>query len=180
MNKVYLIIPLIGVLIFGGFYANFAKGHEAHLAEIKLNAENAKKEKVRQGIKDREEAIKKAVEASALRAKERLEREKIEEDKKTARQVAEDKRMRAHSDKSKFTDNVRRLKKDLEDVQEEVKKIELEKKNLQEEHVFLKTYVQKAESNVNYYRDLLDKIALAEKARADAAAAAAAAAAKKS
>ena len=54
-----------------------------------------------------------------------------------------------------------------------------EKKTLQDEQVFLKAYVKQAESNVKYYYDLLDKIALAEKARADAAAAAAAAAAKK-
>jgi len=178
MNKAYLIIPLLGLLIFGGFYYNFAKGHDAHLAEIKAKAENTKKEKVRQQIKDREEAIKKAVEASALRTKERAEKDKIEEEKKNNRQTAEDKRLRANSDKTKLTDQVRRLKKDLDEVQEEIKKIELEKKTLVDEQAFLKDYVKKAESNVSYYRDLLDKIALAEQARA--AAAAAAAAAKKS
>jgi hypothetical protein len=178
MNKVYVIVPLIGLLIFGSFYYNFAKGHEAHLAEIKAAAENAKKEKARQQVKDREEAIKKAVEASALRAKERAEKEKIEEDKKNARQAAEDKRVRANSDKNKLADQVRRLKKDLDDVQEETKKVEQERKTLLGEQEFLKDYVAKAESNVAYYTNLLEKIALAEKARADAAAAAAAAAKK--
>lgn len=175
MNKVYLIIPVIGLLIFGGFYMNFSKGHEAHLAEVKTKADEAKKEKARQQVKDREIAIAAAVEASKLRTEERLKKEKVEEDKKNARQAAEDKRLRANSDKNKLTDQARRLKQDLGEVQEEIKKIEQEKKTLQDEQVFLKAYVKQAESNVKYYYDLLDKIALAEKARADAAAAAAAA-----
>ena len=179
MNKAYFIIPLIGVLIFGGFYMNFARGHEAHLAEVKAKADDAKKEKARQQVIDREKAIAAAVEASKLRTEERLKKEKIEEDKKTARQAAEDKRLRANSDKTKLTDQVRRLKKDLDEVQEEIKKIEQDRKTLQDEQVFLRTYVKKAEDNVKYYYDLLDKIAAAEKARA-AEAAAATAAAKKS
>jgi len=178
MNKAYFIIPLIGVLIFGGFYVNFSRGHEAHLAEVKAKADEAKKEKARQQVIDREKAIAAAVEASKLRTEERLKKEKLEEDKKNARQAAEDKRLRANSDKTKLTDQVRRLKKDLEEVQEEIKKIELEKKTLVDEQAFLRTYVKQAEANVKYYYDLLDKIAAAEKARA--AEAAAAAAAKKS
>jgi len=178
MNKVYLIIPLIGILIFGGFYMNFSKGHDAHLAEVKAKAEEAKKEKARQQVIDREKAIAAAVEASKLRTEERLRKEKIDEDKKVARQAAEDKRQRANSDKNKLTDQVRRLKKDLDDVQEEIKKIEQDRKTLQDEQVFLRDYTKQAEANVKYYYDLLDKIAAAEKARADAAAAAAAAAKK--
>ena len=180
MNKVYLIIPLIGVLIFGGFYYNFAKGHEARQVEIKAAADKAKADKVRQGIADREKAITAAVEASKLRAEERAKKEKVEEDKKNDRQLAEDKRLRADSERRKLTDTARRLKKDLEDVQEEIKKIEQDKKTFVDEQAFLQSYVKQAESNVKYYSDLLDKITLAEKARADAAAAAAAAAAKKS
>ena len=180
MNKVYFIIPIIGVLIFGGFYYQFAKGHDAKLAQMKVDADNAKKEKQRKTEEDRKEAVKKALEASKLRAEETAKKKQIEEDKKTAREVAEDKRLRANSDKNRLTDQSRRLKKDLEEVQEEIKKVELEKKTLQDEQAFLGDYVQKAEANVKYYYDLLDKIALAEKARADAAAAALAAAPKKS
>ena len=71
MNKVYFIIPLIGLVIFGTVYMNFAKGHEAHLAEIRAKAENLKKDKARQQVLDREKAIAAAVEASKLRAEER-------------------------------------------------------------------------------------------------------------
>lgn len=175
MNKAYLFIPLFGLLIFGGFYYNFARGHDAHLMEVKLKADEAKKEKTRQQEIDRKKAVAAALEASRLRAEENAKKKQIEEDKKDARQAAEDKRQRANSDKNKLTDQVRRLKKDLEEVQDETKKVEQEKKTLQDEQAFLKAYVKQAESNVKYYYDLLDKIALAEKARADAAAAALAA-----
>ena len=180
MNKIYLIAPLIGVLIFGGFYHQFSKGHETKLVQIKVAADNAKKEKARKLEEDRKIAVAAALKSSQLRAEETAKKKQIEEDKRAAREVAEDKRLRANSDKNRLTDTSRRLKKDLEEVQDEIKKLELEKKTLQDEQAFLREYVKQAESNVSYYRGLLDKIALAEKARADAAAAAAAAAAKKS
>jgi colicin import membrane protein len=178
MNKAYFIIPFIALGIFTGFYMNFAKGYEAKLAEQKARQEQVKKDKAKQEIANREAAIKAAVDAQEKRKKEKEAKEKIEEEKRVARQVAEDQRDRAHSDRLKLTDQARRLKKDLDDVNAEIKKIEEEKKTLVDEQAFLKTYVKQAEANVKYYYDLLDKIAVAEKARADAAAAAAAAAKK--
>jgi len=178
MNKAYFIIPFIALGIFTGFYMNFDKGYKAREAEQKARQEQVKKDKARQEIANREAAIKAAVDAQERRKKEKEAKDKIEEEKRVARQTAEDQRDRAHSDKLKLTDQARRLKKDLEDVNAEIKKIEEEKKTLIDEQTFLKTYVKQAEANVKYYYDLLDKIAVAEKARADAAAAAAAAAKK--
>lgn len=178
MNKVYLILPLIGLLIFGGIYMNFSQSHEAKLAAIKTKEVEAKKEKIRKQEDDRKKAVAAALETSKIRTEENARKKQIEEDKKNAREAAEDKRLRANSDKNKLTDQARRLKKDLEDVQDEIKKTELAKKTLIDEQAFLKTYVKQAESNVKYYYDLLDKITLAEKARAKAAADAAAAAKK--
>ena len=71
MNKAYLIFPLIGLLIFGGFYLSFSRGYEARLAAVKVAAENVKKEKARQQMLDREKAIAAAIEASKIRAVER-------------------------------------------------------------------------------------------------------------
>lgn len=173
MNKVYIIIPLVGILIFGGFYMNFEKGFDARVAAAKAKEEQVKKDKALQEQKNREIAYAAAMKAQAERKVEREKREAAEQKKKDDRQVAEDKRERAFSDRNKLTAQVRSLKKDLEEVQAEIKKIEEEKKTLVDEQAFLKTYVKQAESNVKYYYDLLDKIALAEKARAEAAAAAA-------
>jgi colicin import membrane protein len=178
MNKAYFIIPFIALGIFTGFYMNFDKGYKAREAEQKARQEQVKKDKARQEIANREAAIKAAVDAQEKRKKEKEAKDKIEEEKRVARQTAEDQRDRAHSDRLKLTDQARRLKKDLDEVNAEIKKIEEEKKTLVDEQTFLKTYVKQAEANVKYYYDLLDKIAVAEKARTDAAAAAAAAAKK--
>ncbi len=175
MNKVYLIFPLIGTLIFGGFYINFDKSYEAKLAAIKAKAEDEKKDKLKQQVLDREKAIASAVEAQKINKVKREEKERADEAKKVARQDAEDRRVRAYDDRNKFRDQVARLKKELDEVKGSMTKIADEKKRHIEEEVFLKTYVKQAEANVKYYYDLLDKVTAAEKRAAEAAAAAAAA-----
>jgi len=175
MNKVYLIFPLIGLLIFGGFYISFDKTFVAKQEAIKAKAELERKAKAEQQIRDRETAIKAAVEASAIRAKERKEREAQDEAKKVARQQAEDHRQKTFDDRNKFRDQVFRLKRELTEVKEEEAKITEEKKQRESELAFLKTYVTQAESNQKYYYNLLDKIDAAEKAQAAAEKAAAAA-----
>lgn len=179
MNKIYIIVPAILLVAFGGIYWDFSKKDAAKQAGILAKAAQAKKDKAALEVANREAAIKAAVEAQEKRKQEREAKEKLEESKRVARETAEDKRQRAFSDVNKLADQSRRLKQDFEAVQEEIKKIEQEKKTLIDEQAFLKNYTKQAESNVKYYYDLLDKIALAEKARADAAAVAAAAAAKK-
>lgn len=176
MNKVYIIIPLLGLAIFYGFYHNFTKGYEAKIVAAKQKEAEVKKAKAEEEVLNRQKAIQAAIEAQAKRKAEREAKEKLDEQKRVDRLDAEDKRERAFSDRNKFADQKRRLEKDLLEVQEEVKKIEAQKKTLVDEQDFLKNYVRQAEANVKYYYDLLDKIAQAEKARADAAAAAAAAA----
>lgn len=179
MNKIYLIVPLIGMLIFGGFYVNFYNQYEAKKVLAAAKVEEARKEKIKKEAAARDLAIQNAIAAQELRKQERLAKEKIEEEKKLARQAAEDRREKAYNDKNRLTTQVRNLKKDLDDIQAEIVKIQTQNKSLLDEQNFLKSYVKQAESNVKYYYELLDKIALAERERA-AAAAVAAAAAKKS
>jgi hypothetical protein len=173
MNKAYLIFPLIGLLIFGGFYINFNKGYEAKELAMKAKAENEKKAKALQQVADREAAIKAAVEAQAIRKKEREAKERADEAKKVAKQQAEDYRQKAFDDRNKFRDQVTRLKRELAEVKESAAKIAKDKESEVKEEEFLKNYVKQAEANVKYYYALLDKISAAEKAAADAAAAAA-------
>ncbi|HEY4248005.1 MAG TPA: hypothetical protein VGM64_14235 [Lacunisphaera sp.] len=179
MNKAYLIFPLIGLLVFGGFYINFDKGYEAKELAIKVKADNEKKAKALQQVADREAAIKAAVEAQAIRKKEREEKERADEAKKLAKQQAEDYRQKTFDDRNKFRDQVARLKRELAEVKETTAKIAEDKKSEVKEEEFLKNYVKLAEANVKYYYTLLDKISAAEKAAADAAAAAAASQSKK-
>ncbi len=178
MNKFYFICPLIGLLVLGGFYLNFTKTYDAKIAVLKLKAEDEKKAKAQLEIKNREIAIKAAIEAQEKNKKKREEKEAVETAKKTARQDADDRRVHSYDDRYKFRDQVARLKKDLEEVKAALAKIAEEKKHYADEEAFLRTYVKQAESNVKYYYDLLDKIADAEKKAAEATAAAAAAAKK--
>lgn len=179
MNKLYIIVPLIGTLIFGGFYYSFAEKHHAKEVAMKQKAEDELKAKTARDIAAREQAIKDAVEAAKKREIERKAREAVEEAKKTARQEAEDRRQKTYDERNRARDQVVRIKKDLDEVKGTLGKLEEEKKKYADEQDFLKTYVKQADANVKYYYDLLTKIDEAEKARA-AAAAAAAAAAKKS
>jgi hypothetical protein len=178
MNKVYIIFPLIGILIFGGFYLSFDKSYAAKVAAIKQKAEDEKKAKIAQQVIDRDKAIQAAVEAQKVNKAKREEKERQDEAKKVARQEADDHRTHAYEERNKFRDQVGRLKKDLEEVKAAIAKIEVEKKHYADEEGFLKIYVKQADANVKYYYDLLDKITAAEKAQAEAAAAAAAAAKK--
>lgn len=173
MNKSYFIFPLIGLLIFGGFYLNFDRNYEAKVVEAKTKAEEVKKAKAKQDIANREAAIKAAIEAQAKRKAEREERERIEEEKKTARQDAEDARQRNYDERNRLRDQVARLKKDLEELKTITAKVAEEKKKYVDEQAFLMTFVKQAEANVKYYYNLLDKIAAAEAAKAAAEAAAA-------
>jgi len=178
MNKVYIIAPLIGLLIFGSFYYRFTSQYDARLKAEVEKVELEKKARADRDIKNRELAIQAAIETQARRKKEREAKEAAEEAKRVARQEAEDQRLRSFDERNKLRDQVGRLKKDLEEVKAATAKVAEERKTRIDEEVFLKTYVKQAESNVQYYYALLDKINAAEAARAAAAAAAAAAAKK--
>jgi hypothetical protein len=179
MNKVYIIVPLIGLLVFGGFYVSFTKTYDARIAEAKAAVEQEKADKALRDIANREAAIKAAIATQAQRKLEREKKEAAEEAKRVARQEAEDQRLRTYDDRNKLRDQVGRLKKELEEVKAATAKSTDEKKHLTDEETFLKTFVRQAQANVQYYYDLLDKITAAEAAKAAADAAAALAAKNK-
>lgn len=173
MNKIYILIPLIGMLLFGGYYLKFDKGYEETLQKKKADAEAVIKAKKEQDAKNREIAYNDAIKAAAKRKLEREEKERVDTAKKEARLQADELRQKTFDDRKYANEQVERLKKEVAAVQAEVAKYEEEKKNRASEMVFLKEFVQKAEANQKYYYDLLDKIAAADKAKAEADAAAA-------
>ncbi|MSU47262.1 MAG: hypothetical protein EXS42_09135 [Lacunisphaera sp.] len=174
MKKVYIIFPLIGLVIFGSFYVSFRKTHDAVRAEAKAKAAEVRKAKFTLDLAQRDKAVQDAIAASKKRELDLKERERIEEAMKNDRLAADDRRERTYADRNRLREQASRLKKELSDVKDTIKKIEQEKKHSIDEQTFLKTFVKQAETNVKYYYDLLDKITVAEKARVEAAAAAAA------
>ena len=178
MNKVYILVPLIGLLIFGGFFYNFSKNYQASIEARQVVAAAELKAKQQAEIAGREKAYKDAILAQEKRRLERAEKEKREEADKQLQLDLLDKRTRTFDEMKRNRERVDILKKDLAIVQEDIKKLEGERKRNVDEQAFLKTYVKQAEANARYYYDLLDKISAAEAAALEAAKAAAAAAKK--
>ncbi len=173
MNKIYILVPLIGMLLFGGYYVKFDNGY-AEAQRIKNELKNADiKAKKEQDLKNREIAYQDAIKAAAERKKQRDEKEAVEADKKEARLQADELRYLTNDERKLAHEQVDLLKKEVAAIQTEVTKYEKEKDDLSKELAAQKQYVQKAEANQKYYYDLLDKIAAADKARAEADAAAA-------
>lgn len=174
MNKIYILVPLIGMLLFGGYYWNFEKGYVEKLNKKKADDQAVVDAKKAADLKNREKAFQMAIEASAKRKLEREEKARIDEAKKEARLQADERRDKAAADRKLLREQVERLKKEVAAVQAEVAKFEEDKKQRFNELNFLKEFVQKAEANQKYYYDLVDKIAAADaaKARAEAEAAA--------
>ncbi len=173
MNKAYIIWPLVGLLVFGAFYWNFNKGfvERQRIEEAKV------KEQRKQRMLAEAEARKKAIEAAIIAQQKRLAdraiKEKKEEEEKAQRAALIDRRNRAFDDVNKrLRPQLERLRNDAGDIKDQIAKLELEQKESQSEEAFLRDYVRKAEANVQSYGALLDQIAAADKARADAAAAA--------
>jgi len=179
MNKFYVIIPFLACLVFGGFYLRFDANYKAEQQRKEDVVRAEVKEKQRRDAEARQTAYQAAIEAQALRKKEREERERLEEEKKQLRLDLEDKRLRAFDERRRMREQVERIRKEVAVVQEEVTKIEAQKKSHQDELAFLKDYVTTTKANMQGYYDLVEKIAAAERAAAKAAADAAALAAKK-
>jgi hypothetical protein len=175
MNKFYIILPLVGLLIFGGFYYQFDKRFKADLEVKQAAAQAALKEKQRLDNEARQLAYQAAIEAQAQRRKEREERERIETEKKEHRLKLEDARQKAFDDRRRLREQAERLKQDVAGIQDQVNKVEAVKKTHKDELAFLQDYVKSAKANANSYYELLEKISNAEKAVAQAAADAAAA-----
>ncbi|QYM78523.1 hypothetical protein K0B96_14655 [Horticoccus luteus] len=177
MKKVYFIFPTLLLIVFIALYWNFNSKHaavEAHKAQV---IRQAKEDKLRKEAADREQAIKEAVAASDRRKAEKAAKEAKDKADKDARELALQARDKAFAERRKFSDQVAKLKSDIETEKRAIEKIQDDKKDAVTEENFLRDYVKKAEVQVKEYRAVLDKIAAAD-AAAEAAARAAARAQK--
>lgn len=176
MNKAYVIGPLLGLLVFGGFYWNFHRGYIKEQEQQKIQQIEEQKARILKEAEQRKKAIEEAIAAQKKRKAEREAKEKKEEAEKAAFQALVDKRQETFDQVNRqLRPQLDRLKGDVDDMQQQIGQLELQDKQYLDEAAFLETYVKKAHSNVQIYTALLEKLAAAEKARAAAAAAAAAA-----
>ena len=173
MNKAYIIGPFVGLLVFGAIYLNFSKEYAVKQQKAEQAIQDVKREKTRKELESRKKAIEDAIEAQKKRMADRAAKEKKDEEDKALRASLIDRRNRAFDDVNKrLHPQVERLKSDADEIKDQLAKLELEKKQYSDEEAFLLTYVHQAEANVKTYYNLMDQLAAAEKARADAEAAA--------
>jgi len=175
-TKIYLIVPLIVLGIFYGYYWNFSSQYEAKQALV-LQAEKERRlEKLKAEALAREAAIKDAIDAQKVRKAERLAREEKDRQQKEARENARLEEEKADKDSQALQRQAERLEKDVAQAKEEIAKIETEQKRSTEELAFLKNYTAVAVANQAKLSDVMSKIAAADAAAAKNAALAAAAA----
>src|SRR5258708_4858182 len=92
MKKAYIIFPLIGLLVFGGFYLKFDRNYTAQQAAIKVKAEQEKQAKLAREQAARVAAMQEAVESSKKREPQRKVKEAADAAQKPARPEADDRR----------------------------------------------------------------------------------------
>lgn len=173
MKKVYVLVPIIGVLIFAVFYWNAHKGIAAREAAAKQADLERRQKKLQEEVEARKKAYEDAIVQAERRKKEKAEREAKEQAEREAREALIAEREKTFREQEKLTRNIERLNKDVAAEKEELAKIEEQKKSFVSEQEFLRSYVKQAETNQKSLEDVLNKIAAAEKAAQEAAKAAA-------
>jgi len=176
MKKLYFVLPVIGVLIFGAFFWRFNAEFEGREA-AKKDAQRVEREaKIRSDLEAKKKAIEDAIALQEKRKIEKAEREKRAEEEKQAQLDLKDASDRARDDRDRVLRQVDRLKTEIGVEESALKKLASDKANLIADDEYLLTYVKLAEGNQKSLEEILTKI---EKVDKDAAIAAAQSAGKK-
>jgi hypothetical protein len=180
MKKVYFLVPIIGCLLFAGFYWNFLSHHAEVERAQKAAIQKAKEDKQAKEIADRKKAYEDAIALAARRKAEKEAREEKDRLEREARQAKLDEREKAYSNQEKQATQLRHLNDEIRAEKEAVAKIQDQIKSYKTEIEAQQKYVALAQDNEKNFSQILTKIAAVDKAAADAAAAAAAVAKNKS
>ena len=168
-SYVYFVAPIVlMVVFFFGFYWNAHKNFEAKEAAVLKQARDQKQAKLEKEQQDRLKAVQSALELQEKRRADKKARDEKEAREKEEREKARQARDKAGRDAEKLDQQVKRLQKEIEVEKKQLTEVQAEKKQTMEEHAFLKQYVAKAEQNAKSFTGVLERIAAADKAAADA------------
>lgn len=170
---IYFLVPLLGLIVFGAIFWNFNAGYEARLAERAKVVREQREEKLRIEAQNREKAIKDAVAAQERRKAEKAAKEAKDQKDRDERQALEEEMNKANRDQFKLQQQVQHLEGEIKAEHEAIAKIEDDRKAALAEQGFLQGYVKQAEANSASLRQVIEKIAAADAARAQAEALAA-------
>ncbi len=177
-SYIYFLLPIAALVVFFfAFYMGAHKDFEAREAAKVKAVVDAKEAKLVKEAKDREVAVKAAIEMQEKRRKEKAEKDAKDAADKEARELARAAREKALRDADKASNVVSRLKKEIEVEKAAIADVQKDKKRVIDEQGFLKEYVKKAEATTRNLQGVLERIEAADRA-AEAAAKAAAEAAK--
>lgn len=168
MKKVYVIAPALALLLFIGYWWNYNENYKAaQLAKVEAE-HKALIEKREKEARDRELAIKMALEKQAEQRKERETREAQRQKEREERQAAKESREKADRERQKLKRQLELLTEDADKETVAIAKLDEKNKFLIGEESFLREYVAKAESNQGALTQVIQKIAAAEAAYAKA------------
>lgn len=165
MKKVYVLVPLAALLVFGGFYWQHHRSHLARLAEVKRLEEIARDAKRAAEQAAREQAHAAAIAAAEQRKAAREEREREEAERKQARALAETRRTQAAAEEQRLRTKLERLQPQVATLEAAVKRSGERKRELEQEQVFLTHYVKAAEENRQSFYQLLEQLQRVELSR---------------
>jgi len=176
-SYVYFVLPLLALIVFFfAFYWNAHKEYEARAQAVVKKARDERLAKLEKEAKDREAAVKSALDMQEKRRVEKKARDEKDAIEKEEREKARQARDKAGRDSEKLEQQAKRIQKEIEVEKKELVEVQGERKRTADEHGFLKEYVKKAEQNAKSLMGVLERIAAADKAAEDAAKAAEAAA----
>jgi hypothetical protein len=164
MKYLYIILPAIGIALFGYFYSDFAnKEHERELVRKAVD-KAVQEKKLAQEAAAREKAIQEALQAQAKRKKEREEREAAEAARKATRQKLLDERDTTRRETERLARRIEVIKKDIIVEQTAKTALEADRKTIAAEAAFQKEATAKALESHKALYGVLENIDAAEKA----------------
>ena len=155
---IYFLVPLVGLIAFGAVYWQFNAGYAQRQAD-RLAAERQKREaKLNEDQRNRERAVAEAKIAQDKRKAEKAAKDAQEAKDAEEHEAAVQARRKALNDADKAEGQVVRLKKEIGETNDEIKKIDEEKRRASAEIGFLKDFVKQQETNRLQLIGVLEKI----------------------
>lgn len=162
MNKLYVILPLAGLVVFGGFYWRYQRHYEARVTEERRLAKLVHEEDVRRQLAAQALVVQEANAALELRKQERAAQAQLEATWQQARFEAEQSRTAVLDRERKLRTQIDHVRTELEKTQNALTRIEERKHELERERLFLAEHVKDAESNRATFYGLVEKLEAVE------------------
>ena len=163
MKKPYVIVPMLGLILFGGLYWNHLGKQEARAAGHQRLEEAATQEHARLLAAERILALQQAAASVERRKQEKAQQAQLEESQRQGQQEAEHRRSIAVEANRKLRARLERHRADLAALQKDLAQIEERKVELQREQQFLAEHVREVEANRDAFYQLLEKVEARER-----------------